>query len=150
MSKYYLAAQLRLLALWLTVHTYNRWTELEKLWIVPVHLNTLLWRSTILPNSVYLLRPMSHLYTLWQKAHRQYSLMTGASLTTSFLFTPAVPDSLTAQMSSVWKTRDLFHYGSLVVPELGFCIHSRTIKKPIIFLSKLFTVICKSTIMPNE
>ena len=32
-AKYYLAAQLRSVASWCTLHAYNRWTQIEKLWL---------------------------------------------------------------------------------------------------------------------
>lgn len=37
-----------------------------------------------------------------------------ASLVTSFLFTPNLPDNLTSQMSQFWMDRALFRYGQLV------------------------------------
>lgn len=43
-----------------------------------------------------------------------YPLTSTATLVTSFLFTPNVPDSLTSQMSHYWMERALFHYGQMV------------------------------------
>lgn len=43
--KYYQAAQLRAIASWFTQRSYNKWTEIKKLWLAPVHPNNLLWSA---------------------------------------------------------------------------------------------------------
>lgn len=56
--KYYQAAQLCAFALWSTQYAYNKWSEIEKLWLAPVHPNNLLLNVNVDPNG--LLRPRSH------------------------------------------------------------------------------------------
>lgn len=116
-AKYYLAAQLRPVASWCTLHAYNRWTQIEKLWLAPIHPNSMLWSSDIPPGSVQLLVPMALARTLWRRAKSTYPLSTTSSPVTSFLFTPNIPDSLTSQMSHFWMDKALFRYGQLIDPK---------------------------------
>lgn len=58
-AKYYLAAQLRLIASWCTLHAYNRWTQIEKLWLAPTHPNSMLWSMDVPLSGSPLLPPWS-------------------------------------------------------------------------------------------
>lgn len=51
---------------------------------------------------------------LWKHAKQFYPLTSKASLATPFLLTCNIPDSLTLQLSHVWKEKALFHFGILV------------------------------------
>ena len=87
---------------------------IEKLWLAPTHPNSMLWSTDVPLGRSQLLGPMALLRTLWRCAKLTYSLTSAASLVTSFLFTPNVPDSLTSQMSHFWMSRALFRYGQFV------------------------------------
>lgn len=115
-TKYYQAAQLRALASWFTQRSYNKWTEIEKLWMAPVHPNSMLWNAKAKVDPSQLLGPMLHLNTLWRRLSRAHTLCSERSLLTSFLYNPKMPAGLTHQMSSPWATRNLFHFGHLVHP----------------------------------
>ena len=41
--RYYQAAQLRAIVSWFPQRSYNKWTEIEKIWLAPIHPNSLLW-----------------------------------------------------------------------------------------------------------
>ncbi|PIO09146.1 hypothetical protein AB205_0071860, partial [Aquarana catesbeiana] len=116
LTKYYQATQLRTLASWFTQRSYNKWTEIEKLWMAPVHPNHMLWNAEVKVGSTQLLGPMLHLSTLWRKLSRLYKLRSESSLLTSFLYNLRLPAGLTHQMSYPWATRNLFHFGHLVHP----------------------------------
>lgn len=93
----------------------NRWTQIEKLWVVPTHPNSMLWSSDVLMiGGSQLLGPTALLRTLCQRAKSFYPLTTTAFLVTSFLYTPNVLDSLTLQMSYFWMDRALFRYSQLM------------------------------------
>lgn len=74
LHKYYLAAHLRVLASWVTPRSFNRWTELEKLWIPLIHPNSWLWNSKITPVSSTLLAPMLFAYNIWKSASKRFGL----------------------------------------------------------------------------
>lgn len=114
--KYYQATQLRAIASWFTQRSYNRWTEIEKIWLAPTHPNNLLWsaRAEVPPERS--LGTVSHLRRLWNKLSNVHELSSEKSVLTSFIYNPKIPDSLTRQMSHPWSSRNLFHYGHIVDP----------------------------------
>lgn len=114
--KYYYAAQLRAIASWFTHKSYNKWTEIEKLWPTPIHPNNLLWSANADVAPERMLGPMSHLKWIWRTLAPIHGLSSENSLLTSFICNPKVPDSLTYQMSHPWTSRNLFHFGNLVDP----------------------------------
>lgn len=116
LHKYYQAAQLRALAFWFPQRSYNRWTEIEKIWMAPIHPNSMLWNANVEVDSAQLLGPMLHLRSLWRRLSRVHGLGLERSLLTSFLYNPRMPAGLTHQMSFPWATRNLFHFGHLVHP----------------------------------
>lgn len=63
---YYHATQLRAMASWSTLYAHNRWTEIEKLWVAPVHLNNLLWNAEVPVAPGRLLFSMSFLRNSWK------------------------------------------------------------------------------------
>lgn len=112
--KYYQATQLRTLTSWFPQRSYNKWTEIEKIWLAPLHLNSLLWNVNVEVDPVRLLGSMSQLKLLWHKLSCEQELKSEKSLLTSFLCNPKMPASLSHQMSSPWESQDLFHFGHLV------------------------------------
>ncbi|XP_073465131.1 Fc receptor-like protein 5 [Aquarana catesbeiana] len=114
--KYYQATQLRAIASWFTQRSYNRWTEIEKIWLAPTHPNNLLWNARAGVPPERLLGAVSHLSRLWNKISHEHELSSEKSVLTSFICNPKIPDSLTRQMSHPWSSRNLFHYGHIVDP----------------------------------
>lgn len=49
--KYYWATQLRRVPAWSSMFAYSKWMETEKLWVVPMHPNSLLWSTSHLRNA---------------------------------------------------------------------------------------------------
>ena len=114
--KYYQATQLRAVVSWFPQRSFNKWTEIEKIWLAPVHPNSLLWDADVGVGPDRLLGSMSLLRGLWRKISREVGLKSECSLLNSFVCNPKIPDSLTHQMSWPWASRDLFHFGHLVDP----------------------------------
>lgn len=114
--KYYQAAQLRAIASWFTQKSYNKWTEIEKLWLAPIHPNNLLWSAVAEVPPGRMLGPMSLLRRTLRTLARPHKLSSERSPLTSFICNLKVPDSLTHQMSYPWSSRNLFHFGSIVEP----------------------------------
>lgn len=111
--KYYWATQLRRIAAWSTLYAYTRWMEIEKLWIAPIHPNAFLWTSPYVPTNVALLGPMLMTKNVWNKCARRFGLCSRASAMTSFLFHPALPESMTASFRP-WFERGLFRFVDIV------------------------------------
>lgn len=118
LHRYYQAAQLRAVASWVTLPAYNRWTQIDKLWMAPIHPNNLLWNSNVDVPSTSLLHTMNLLRTIWRQLNRKTPLQSEASLLMAFHYHPKLPDSLTSQMIAPWLQRNLFHNGHLVNPVL--------------------------------
>lgn len=114
--KYYQATQLRAVASWFTQKSYNKWTEIEKLWLALIHPNNLLWNADADVAPERLLGPMSMLKRTWRTLAHSNKLISEKSTLTSLVCNPKVPDSLTHQMSHPWSSRNLFHFGSIVDP----------------------------------
>lgn len=72
--KYYQAAQFHAIASWFTQSSFNKWAEIKKLWLAPIHPNNLLWDANGAVAPSQLLGTMSHLRTLWRTLSRQYTL----------------------------------------------------------------------------
>lgn len=62
--KYCQAAQLRTIVSWFPQRSYNKWTETEKLWLPPVHPNSLLWNANAEVDPSRLLLSISPLWLL--------------------------------------------------------------------------------------
>ena len=123
--KYYQASQLRAVASWFPQKSYNRWTEVEKIWLAPIHPNNLLWNANATVEPGRLLGSMRQLQSTWRKLAQDCRLTSDSSLLTSFLYNPKLPTSLTHQMSWPWASRNLFHFGHLVDPRTR-TLHSFT------------------------
>lgn len=72
--KYYQAAQLCTIVSWFPQRSYNKWTEIEKLWLVPVNPNCLLCSANVELDPNRLLGSMSQLQLLWRKFSREHEL----------------------------------------------------------------------------
>lgn len=108
------------MASWFTQKSYNKWTEIEKLWLAPIHPNNLLWSANAEVAPDRLLGPMSLLQRTWRTLAQSHKLTSEKSPLTSFVCNPKVPDSLTYQMSHPWSSRNLFHFGT---PEhVNYCL----------------------------
>lgn len=92
--KYYQVTQLRAFTSWFPQLSYNKWTEIEKIWLVPIHPNSLLWSVNTEVDPGKLLGSMSQLRLLWCKLSREHKLNSEKSLLTSFLCNPKMPDVL--------------------------------------------------------
>lgn len=143
--KYYQATKLHAIASWFTKRSYNKWTEIEKIWLAPIHPNSLLWSANAGVPPERLLGPMSQLRRLWCKLSHSHELSSERSLLTSFVCNPKIPDSLTHQMSYPWTSRNLFHYGNLVDPRSRKLL---TFRPNLTYLIKHFIVTCKYATMP--
>lgn len=86
--KYYQATQLHILTSWFPRRSYNKWMVIEKLWLAPIHPNSLLWseNAEVVPGR--LLVSISPLRPLWRKLSREHKLNSEKSLLTSFLCNP--------------------------------------------------------------
>lgn len=93
--KYNQATQLRAVASWFTQQSYNKWTQIEKIWMAPTHPNNLLWSVNAEVAPERLLSSMSLLRRLWRKISQSHGLSSEKSLLTSFICNPKVPDNLT-------------------------------------------------------
>lgn len=93
--KYYWAAQLRRIPAWSSLYAYSRWTEIEELWIAPIHPNSFLWSSPCVQAPTPLLGPMSLTRQVWKTCSRKFGLCSQSSAVTSFLLHPEFPESLT-------------------------------------------------------
>lgn len=114
--KYYQASQLRAITSWFPQRAYNKWMEIEKIWLAPIHPNSLLWSTNARVDPERLLGSMTLLRLLWRRLSQAHGLRSERSLLTSFLYNPDLPAGLTRQMSLPWATRNLFHLAHLVDP----------------------------------
>lgn len=112
--KYYQVTQLRAIASWSTQRSFNRCTEIEKLWLAPIQPNSLLWSANAEVAPSQMSGTMSHLRLLWRKLSRQYVLSSEKSLLISFMYNSKMHASLTYSMSFPWTSRNLFHFCHLV------------------------------------
>lgn len=102
--RYYYATYLWAIASWTTLSTYNRWTQIDKLWIALLHLNNLLWNTDADVPSASLLHTMNLVRNIWRQLKRTQSLQSEASLLTAFFYNPKLPFRLTRQlMISPWS-----------------------------------------------
>lgn len=90
--------------------------EIEKIWLAPIHPNSLLWSASVKVDPERLLGSMTLLRSLWRRLSHAHGLSSEQSLLTSFLYNPDLPAGLTCQMSLPWATQNLFHMGHLVDP----------------------------------
>lgn len=114
--KYYQAAQLHAIISWFPQRSSNKWSEIEKIWLTPVHPNSLLWNTNVVVVPGRLLGSMSQLRKLWRKLSSESELKSECLLMNSFLCNRKIPNSLTHQMSWPWASWNLFHFGHLVDP----------------------------------
>lgn len=59
--KYYQATQLRAITFLVPLGSYNKWTEIEKIWLAPIHPNSLLWNANAEVDPGRLLGSMSEI-----------------------------------------------------------------------------------------
>lgn len=108
-SKYYLAAHLCPVSSWVQFQSF-------KLCVAPTHPNAWLWSSRLVPQRASKLAPLYFTYTIWRRASREYALSAPKPLLTSFLYTPAAPDSLSIHMVAPWRAQYLMRFDQLVHP----------------------------------
>lgn len=114
--KYYWAVHLRRIPAWSSLYAYTRWMEIEKLWLAPIHPNSLLWSTTQVKIDVPLLGPMSLTRSIWKTCVKSFDLSSPASPLTSFLFHPLFPDGLGGHQMKQWFDRKLFRFADIIDP----------------------------------
>lgn len=100
--KYFWAAQLRRVPEWSSLWAYIKWVEIEKLWIAPIHPNSLLWSMSQVKVNVPLLDPMLLIRDIWRSCATRYGLSPTLYSITYFLFNPLLPDGLTGGHYKSW------------------------------------------------